>query len=128
MEFLQRFPLPGVDAAGLQQAVVIARLAEFCASIDRVLEAGTERGRIYCIWGEFTVHRELIRGGLRFTLPHCPNALAWTLTRDPEPAPGLITLHCTINRSDPDPDFAESIEVFLADWHDGLSRRLAPGT
>lgn len=99
----------------------IADLPACCASIDRLLSAQSDRGVIYCLWGEFEVRREAIRGGVRFTLPHCPNALAWTVTgeRDPQ-GPTRITIHCTINRETHDEEFVESIDQFMDDWRGGL--------
>jgi hypothetical protein len=109
----------------LQQRLTIGRLAEHCASIDRVLQADGDVGEIWCLWGQFRVHREPIRGGVRFTLPRCPNALAWTVTAgadSPEPA----VVHCTINRTEHDPDFVESIRMFVDDWRAGLERLAVP--
>lgn len=102
----------------LREAITGPRLAECCDSIDRVLEWDSERdtGKIYCLWGQFEVRRESIRDGVRFTLPGCPNALAWTVTAEPE---GML-VHCTINRREHDPDFIESIEMFVEEWRVGL--------
>jgi hypothetical protein len=112
----------------LRQAVTGLRLDACCASIDRVLWWEEDRGEIYCLWGQFHVRRELIRGGLRFTLPDCPNALAWTLTMAAKPdqpdvsrAAG-VQIHCTINRTEHEPDFVDSIETFVDDWRVGLER------
>jgi hypothetical protein len=44
--------------------------------------------------------------------------LAWTVTAEPE---GVL-VHCTINRTEHDPDFIESIETFVEDWRAGLER------
>ncbi|KAA6187906.1 hypothetical protein F2Q65_01355 [Thiohalocapsa marina] len=100
----------------LQDHISGPRLAEVCASIDRVLNWSDDQGEVYCLWGQFLVRREVIRAGLRFTLPHCPNALAWTLTAEPD---GVL-IHCTINRATHEPDFIESIETFVQDWRQGL--------
>lgn len=108
--------------AALREALTIAALPRFCASIEQVIEAADAAGRIYTVWGEFTVHRETIRGGVRFTLPGCPNALAWTVTTGFAPAPEAIVVHCTINRTEHAPDFIETIEVFVDDWRRGLER------
>lgn len=112
------------DAESLQRELTVARLPHWCASIDTVLEQAGDRGRIYCVWGEFAVHREAIRGGLRFTLPGCPNALAWTVTTGLPPDPEVVVVHCTINRPDHDPDFIETIETFVDDWRVGLEKGL----
>ncbi|AHE98300.1 MULTISPECIES: hypothetical protein [Thioalkalivibrio] len=110
----------GADAGGLEQQITIERLPDWCASIDTVLEQSGDSGRIYCVWGEFVVSRETIRGGVRFTLPGCPNALAWTITTDLPPDPDAVVIHCTINRREHDPDFIETIEAFVDDWRQGL--------
>jgi hypothetical protein len=66
---------------------------------------------------------EPIRDGVRFTLPGRPNALAWTVTAKSE---GVL-VHCTISRTEHDPDFIESIETFVEDWQAGLDRPGLPG-
>ncbi len=109
-----------LSADALQARITGPRLAELCDSIDRVLQwsDAQDAGEVYCLWGQFEVRRECIRDGVRFTLPGCPNALAWTITATPE---GTL-IHCTINRSDHEPDFIASIEDFVADWAQGLQR------
>jgi hypothetical protein len=102
----------------LRERITGPRLAECCDAIHRVLDwrEDLDAGEIYCLWGQFEVRREPIRDGVRFTLPGCPNALAWTVTAEPE---GVL-VHCTINRIEHDPDFIESIETFVEDWRTGL--------
>jgi hypothetical protein len=119
MEFFATTP-SNLSAEQLQGELTGQRLAELCESIDRVLhwDADRDGGEVYCLWGQFRVNRECLRDGVRFTLPGCPNALAWTITVAPE---GTL-VHCTINRSEHDPDFIESIEEFVADWAQGLQR------
>lgn len=109
-----------VNEALLQRHLTIASLPDWCASISRVLESQGERGEVYCVWGQFRVHREVIRGGVRFSLPGCPNGLQWTLTVDPADPAGKVTVHCTINRREQAEDFVESIRQFAADWQAGL--------
>jgi hypothetical protein len=108
----------------LRARITGPRLAECCNAIDRVLDwrEDLDSGEIYCLWGQFEVRREPIRDGVRFTLPGCPNALAWTVTAEPE---GVL-VHCTINRTEHDPDFIESIETFVEDWRTGLERSDVP--
>lgn len=108
------------DADQLQKHLSLERLPQWCASIDTVLEHAGDYGRIYCVWGEFAVRRELIRGGVRFTLPGCPNALAWTVTTDLPPDPQAVVIHCTINRQEHDPEFITTIEEFVDDWRRSL--------
>lgn len=102
----------------LHERVTGPELARWCASIDKVLAWEGEQGEIYCLWGQFQVRRECLRWGLRFTLPGCPNALAWTLTSEPDGSGVLV--HCTINRAEHEPDFVESIEMFVDDWRAGI--------
>ena len=106
----------------LRKRLTIADLPLYCASIDTVLTVLGDRGRIYCTWGEFAVHRQDIRGGVRFSLPGCPNGLQWTLTTGFPPAPAQTVIHCTINRPQHDADFIASIETFVADWRRGLEQ------
>jgi hypothetical protein len=72
------------------------------------------------IWGEFTLIRDQIRGGVRFALVECPNALAWTVTTGYPPARDQIILHLTINRTEKDQEFIEELNEFLDDWEQGL--------
>lgn len=72
------------------------------------------------IWGEFTLIRYQIKGGIRFALAECPNALAWTITTGYAPAIHQIVLHLTINRLEIDENFTDEISDFLEDWEQGL--------
>ena len=119
MEFFSEVPVrPDPDT--IRQQLVIDKLPALCDSIDTVLADQGDSGRIYCLWGEFDIRREEIRNGVRFSLSSCPNALAWTITRDDDEQD--LTLHCTINTHAPDGDFIESIELFLDDWARGLQQ------
>lgn len=105
----------------LQHELTIPRLPNLCEAIDKLLEHDGDRGKIYCLWGEFSVHREMIRNGIRYTLPGCPNTLAWTVTLEQgEHNQQHLLIHCTINQRTHDPDFIESIEYFVAAWQQGL--------
>ena len=121
MEFYRELALPG-DAADLQRDLTIDRLPHHCSEIDRVLSHAGEQGEIYCLWGQFRVHRERINGGVRFTLPGCPNSLAWTVTRGLPPRPDVTLIHCTISRREHEPDFIESIDLFLDALAAGIDR------
>ena len=126
MEF---FAIANIAAAepSLRKRLTITDLPRFCASIDTVLAVSGDRGRIYCLWGEFAVHRQEIRGGVRFSLPGCPNGVQWTITTGYPPAPAHTVIHCTINRSGHDEDFVASLESFVADWRVGLEQAWAQG-
>ena len=110
----------------IQRAVHIGNLADMCDSIDKVLSHSADRGEIYCIWGEFKVHRELIRQGVRFTLPGCPNAMQWTITTAID-EPGGVRIHSTIDRPQHDPDFVDSLQQFVDDFKQGLESGKAGG-
>ena len=113
-----------VDVGKLANRLTIGTLPEWCASIDKMLDDQGTRGTIYCVWGEFNVNREEINGGVRFTLPTCPNAFSWTVTTGLPPDPKTIVIHATINRMDHDPDFIETLEDFVEDWRIGLEKNL----
>jgi hypothetical protein len=115
-----------MSALAIQRFIDVGKLAELCASIEKVLSQQGERGEIYCVWGEFRVHRELIRQGVRFTLPGCPNALQWTITAAPD-EPGCVRVHATIDRLQHDPKFAGSLQQFVDNWKDGLESGRASG-
>ncbi len=111
------------DGKRLQQDLTIASLPRFCSEIGQVLRDGEHEGEIYCLWGSFRVRREPIRNGVRFTLPGCPNALAWTVTSEASSGSGVV-IHCTINRRDHEADFLESIELFVEAWRQGIEAEL----
>ena len=104
----------------LQRRMTISDLPRWCVSIQTVLSDEGSRGEIYCVWGEFRVHREQIRDGVRFTLPGCPNALQWTVTTGQLPNPQHCVIHLTINRTEHDQDFIDSNQQFVDDWKAGL--------
>ena len=119
MEFYRNIKTT-IAAAKLQSAMIIVDLPKYCASIYEVMHDDGDHGEVNCIWGVFIVHRELIKDGVRFTLPYCPNALAWTLTSEKDSAE--ILFHLTINRDEHEEEFLESIEQFVDDWATGLAR------
>ena len=107
------------------QGLTVHTLNHYCSDIDKVLRVEHEDSAdVYCVWGEFTVHRQVINGGVRFSMPGCPNAFAWTITTGFEPAPQKVVIHCTINRTRHDEDFIESIESFIDSWKTGLEKHL----
>ena len=108
------------------QKLTVRKLTQYCSDIDKVLHIENDNSAdVYCVWGEFTVHRQVINGGVRFSLPNCPNALAWTITTGFEPEPNEVVIHGTINRTEHDADFIESIQLFIQSWKVGLENNLA---
>lgn len=119
MEFFATTIIPA-SAADLQRRLTISELPRWCASIEKVLSDAKSNGEIYCVWGTFHTHREDLREGVRFSLPHCPNALQWTVTTGQPPNPRHTVIHLTINRTEHNQDFIDSIQQFVADWKAGL--------
>lgn len=73
------------------------------------------------LWGEFNISYDKIKGGVRFTLLDCPNALSWTITTGFSPEKTKIVIHCTINRTRKPDEFVEEIDEFLDEWETGLN-------
>ncbi|MDT8281767.1 MAG: hypothetical protein RQ982_03025, partial [Gammaproteobacteria bacterium] len=114
MEFFSEIENIGLNKNSLKERLSIDQLPVLCRSIDSVILDKKNSGIIYCVWGEFEVNREQLDNGIRFSLPHCPNALAWTITTDEET--NTITIHCTINKKNHDAEFIETIKQFVDDW------------
>jgi hypothetical protein len=107
------------------QELTVKKLNQYCADIDKVLHVESDNSAdVYCLWGEFTVHRQVINGGVRFSLPDCPNALAWTITTGFDPEPTRVVIHGVINRTEHDADLIESIQLFIDSWKVGLEENL----
>lgn len=103
------------DENGIQNTLGFEHL-ELMSSQLFLLEPKSEYlAEIGSLWGEFTLTRQEIKGGLRFSLLECPNALTWTITTGYEPAPESIVVHLTINRTEKDDEFLEEIKDFLND-------------
>jgi hypothetical protein len=108
------------SAEDLQRRLTISELPHWCASIEKVLSDAKSSGEIYCVWGTFHANREDMRNGVCFSLPGCPNALQWTVTTGHQPNPLHTVIHATINRTEQDQDFIDSIRQFVDDWKAGL--------
>jgi len=119
MEFYAATAIPAT-AIDLQRRLTISDLPRWCASIEKVLNDEVSSGEIFCIWGTFITRREELNGGVRFSLPGCPNAMQWTVTTGLQPDPQLTVIHATINRTGHDQDFIESLEQFVNNWKTGL--------
>ncbi|MCG6871176.1 MAG: hypothetical protein LJE84_02705 [Gammaproteobacteria bacterium] len=120
MEFF-RFIDRNLPQAALESTLTVGALPALSASFETLLEDHGERGRLWSVWGEFEIQREIIRRGIRFTMPACPNAFAWTVTREPLPGEThRLVFHATINRTEHDPDFIDSLEQFADQWQASL--------
>jgi hypothetical protein len=119
MEFFTTAIIPA-SPADLKRRLTICDMPHWCASIETVLEDAKSSGEIFCIWGSFNVNRDEISHGVRFSFPRCSNALQWTVTTGHQPNPQHTFIHLTINRTEQDQDFIETIQQFMADWKAGL--------
>ena len=113
----------GLDEHAIQEQITVNRMENYCDTIA-VLEAGGEIGEIDTVWGEFLVQRQKIRGGVRFALLTCPNALAWTITGGFPPAPDGVVVHGTINRTEQSEEFVASVAKFIESWRLGLENAM----
>jgi hypothetical protein len=101
-------------------------LEEFCESTF-FMEGGTDVCLIGGMWGEFTIRRDEIMGGVRFSMLDCPNALTWSITTGYPPAREDIVVHLCVNRQRKPEEFVEEIYHFLDDMESGLSNFINPG-
>jgi len=121
MEFFKTVKTPNLDKDSLKTLLIIKNLPDLCKSIDSVLLDEKKTGIIYCVWGEFKVNREELKYGVRFSMPNCPNALAWSVTTDDNKN---TAIHCTINKAEHDEYFIESIQEFVENWATGITLKL----
>ena len=99
----------------IQEHVTLSALENFSNEIFPLNEPTGDLVEIGGIRGEFTLARTSIKGGLRFSLLECPNALCWTVTTGYPPERNSIVIHLTINRKRKLPEFVEEVEDFLTD-------------
>ncbi len=118
MEFFEIVDV-GTTENTIQEKLTLDALEEYCESIFPLNE-GPELCLTGGMWGEFTLRRDLIMGGVRFSMLDCPNALAWTITTGYPPARDKMVLHLTINRTRKQTEFVEEIHLFLKDLKKGL--------
>lgn len=114
MEFFRIIKVKTTEKS-IQDKLTIANLESISNELFVIGDQNTTEAEIGSIWGEFTLTRSLIRGGMRFALEECPNALAWTITTGIKPDPDAIVIHLTINRKAQTADFIKEIEAFLDD-------------
>jgi hypothetical protein len=122
MEFFREISAPEQELATLQNLLTIKSLPALTPSISSLLSDQDNHGEIYSVWGQFNVNRELIRCGVRFTLVNCPHAFAWTTTINDKN--NTVIVHCTMDKSEHDEEFIESIDQFMDEWADSLNRTL----
>jgi len=106
----------------IQQKVRLDNMPDLCESIYYLMESQGDLCKFDTFWGQFHLRREKINGGVRFTMPDCPNGLSLTITTGYPPDPQKVFVHCTINRLEHDPNFIETLEDFVKNWIAGLEK------
>lgn len=119
MEFFRIIKVK-VQESDIQKTLTLSNLDSMSNEIFVIGNQIKDKASIGGIWGEFTLTRAEIKGGLRFALSECPNALCWTITTGFLPDPNAIVIHLTINRQQKDSSFIEEVEEFLDDHKDCL--------
>ncbi|MDX2444694.1 MAG: hypothetical protein QNK30_12925 [Bacteroidales bacterium] len=119
MEFFRIIDIKSTEQE-LKGKLSLQNLEDFCLS-SFPLNNGTEVCKIGGMWGEFTLRRDEIMGGVRFSMLDCPNAFAWTITTGYPPARDGLVIHLTINRTRKQEEFVEEINQFLNDLENGLN-------
>ena len=114
MEFF-RIVKVKTNEESIQEHLTLSALEKFSNEIFPLDEPHGNEVEIGGIWGEFTLNRSVIKGGIRFSLVECPNALCWTITTGYPPERNSLVIHLTINRKRKHPEFLEEIEEFLED-------------
>jgi hypothetical protein len=104
----------------IQNHIKLNNLNELSTEIFNLVDPGENTVSIGGIWGEFTLSRSEIKGGVRFALVECPNALCWTITTGYPPDPESVIIHLTLNRLEKNQEFVIEIEAFLDDMSEKL--------
>lgn len=107
-----------LPVAELQRHIRVETLVAWCAMPPAI--AGEAADAANPQWSGWRVHREVIRDGVRFTLPGAAYALQWTLTAGGQLRPGTVGVHCTLSVVVVDAATRVAIETFMGAWRDGL--------
>ena len=125
MEFFRKIDLK-ITEPELCETLTLSSLENMTQQLFVIGEQNAQEASIGGVWGEFTLTRQVIRGGLRFALKECPNGLAWTITTGLPPDTDCIVIHLTLNRKQIAQDFFEEIEEFLEDHCLSLEKIFSP--
>ena len=111
-----------VSEAIIQEKITPKTLEKFTESMFLLEKIGND---FSCgtLWGEFIVSYDKIKGGVRFALLDCPNALQWTITTGFPPEESKILIHLSINRNQKPAEFIEEIQEFLEEWIKSLTNQ-----
>jgi hypothetical protein len=119
-----------LQVAELQRHIRIETLGAWCAAPPAILGEANQIGNPGMGnpgWSAWCVHREVIRDGVRFTLPGAINALQWTLSAGGQLRAGTVGVHCTLNTVAPEAASVAAVAAFMDAWREGLeagARRL----
>ncbi len=105
----------------IQKNIHFDNLEILCESIF-VMDYKNNIADIGGVWGEFSLQKDKINGGLRFSLLECPNALTFTITSGYPPKPDQIIFYLTVNRTELKLIFIDEIEEFINDWKTGIEK------
>lgn len=118
MEFFRVINIE-INEAKIQEKIQNLILSEIYSDII-VFDGNDDFIKIGCLWGEFTLRRDKIKGGIRYSMLECPNALVWTITTGYPPAREKVVIHLTINRERKQKEFVDEINEFLDGWEAGM--------
>jgi hypothetical protein len=109
----------------IRKKIIIDNLPAFCNEIEAV-DACDEMGRVIFFrqWGRFHIQRDDIMGGVRFSVPDCPNALCWTVSTGHGPQAEKVTLYATINRTEQDNGFIRATRALSAAFKQGIKQNM----
>ena len=122
MEFFRTINVQ-TNESQLQKLLSFENINDIIESL-LVIDYEKDTANITGIWEEFTLKRDIIKGGIRFALLECPNALTWTITTGFPPVREHIVIHLTINRAEKEQYFIEELTAFLDDWEQGFTQFL----
>ena len=106
----------------LNEHLIPERFEELSEQLFCLEKISNANCRVGTIWGEFTLNRTQIYGGLRFSLLECPNGLCWSITSGFKPSPKNVVIHLTLNRTVKNPEFVDEINEFLDSMEVGLKQ------
>lgn len=123
MEFFRVVPIQ-INESELKERTLFQQLENVSSQIIPLEGKNENEITVGTIWGEFTLTRYEISGGVRFALKECPNALTWTLTTGFSPSKEHIVIHLTINRTRKNPEFISELKDFLDDMVESLQDKI----
>jgi hypothetical protein len=124
MEFYRSIPLH-IQPDTLQKSLTLEAMEDWSTEFFALQPVRDDKVQIGGLWGVFTLQRTAVKGGVRFTLIECPNALTWSITTGHPPKKDAVHVHLTVNRTAITDEFKEEIEDFIKDHIGMLSALLS---